>query len=441
MRILVTGSSGHLGEALLRVLGAEGEEIVGLDLLDSEYTTAVGSIADRDFVRRCAEGVDAILHTATLHKPHVGSHSRQAFVDTNVTGTLNLLEEAVAAGVGRFVFTSTTSAFGRALTPTAGAPAAWITEGVTPIPRNVYGVTKIAAEELCELVHRDHGMPCLILRTSRFFPEADDREEVRNAYDDANLKVNELLYRRVDIEDVVSAHRLGLERAPAIGFGRYIISATTPFTRDDLTELATDAPSAARRLFPDYETIYAERGWSMFPSIDRVYVNANARDDLGWTPRYDFASALDRLAAGEDPRSPLAVTVGAKGYHAVSTGRTPCADERLNLPAKTSVELDPAGHVQLGASASASMLFSAQSSPLPLGHARRQLAAPRGLPHCHWVFHDFSCNQSARWCSMSLCGNRLKARSHRRRHDGSVIRGLNRVLSAELSRGGDASAP
>jgi len=320
MRILVTGSSGHLGEALVRVLRSEGEEIVGLDLLDSEYTTAVGSIVDRDFVRRCVEGMDAILHAATLHKPHVGSHSRQDFVDTNVTGTLNLLEEAVAAGVGRFVFTSTTSAFGRALTPTAGAPAAWITEGVTPIPRNVYGVTKIAAEELCELVHRDHGMPCLILRTSRFFPEADDREEVRNAYDDANLKVNELLYRRVDIEDVVSAHRLGLERAPAIGFGRYIISATTPFTRDDLTELATDAPSAARRLFPDYETIYAERGWSMFPSIDRVYVNANARDDLGWTPRYDFASALDRLAAGEDPRSPLAVTVGAKGYHAVSTG-------------------------------------------------------------------------------------------------------------------------
>ncbi len=320
MRILVTGSSGHLGEALLRVLGAEGEEIVGLDLLDSEYTTAVGSIADRDFVRRCAEGVDAILHTATLHKPHVGSHSRQAFVDTNVTGTLNLLEEAVAAGVGRFVFTSTTSAFGRALTPTPGSPAAWITEHVSSIPRNVYGVTKTAAEDLCELVHRDHGLPCLILRTSRFFPEADDREEVRNVYDDANLKVNELLYRRVDIEDVVTAHRLALERAPEIGFGRYIISATTPFSRDDLAELAVDAPSVVRRLFPAYEAVYALHGWRMFPRVDRVYANAQARRALGWAPRYDFRYALDRLAANEDPRSPLAVSVGAKGYHAVSTG-------------------------------------------------------------------------------------------------------------------------
>ncbi len=320
MRILVTGSSGHLGEALLRVLGAEGEEIVGLDLLDSEYTTAVGSIADRDFVRRCAEGVDAILHTATLHKPHVGSHSRQAFVDTNVTGTLNLLEEAVAAGVGRFVFTSTTSAFGRALPPTPGSPAAWITEHVSSIPRNVYGVTKTAAEDLCELVHRDHGLPCLILRTSRFFPEADDREEVRNVYDDANLKVNELLYRRVDIEDVVTAHRLALERAPEIGFGRYIVSATTPFSRDDLAELAVDAPSVVRRLFPAYEAVYALHGWRMFPRVDRVYANAQARRALGWAPRYDFRYALDRLAANEDHRSPLAVSVGAKGYHAVSTG-------------------------------------------------------------------------------------------------------------------------
>src|SRR5205085_7331239 len=188
---------------------------------------------DRGFVRRCMRGVDAVVHSATLHKPHVATHSRQDFVDTNVTGTLNLLEEAASAGVKSFVFTSTTSTFGRALTPPPGAPAAWVTEDVAPVPRNIYGATKTAAEDLCELVHRDHGLPCLILRTSRFFPEADDRDDVRSAYDDANLKVNELLYRRVDVEDVVSAHRCALERAPELGFGRYIISATTPLRRED----------------------------------------------------------------------------------------------------------------------------------------------------------------------------------------------------------------
>jgi UDP-glucose 4-epimerase len=320
VRLLVTGSAGHLGEALARVLGAEGHEVVGLDVLASPFTTVVGSVADRALVRECVAGADAVLHAATLHKPHVGSHSRQDFVDTNVTGTLCLLEEALAAGASRFVFTSTTSAFGRALTPPPGAPAAWITEEVAPVPRNIYGVTKTAAEDLCELVHRDHGLPCLILRTSRFFPEADDRDDVRSAYEDANLKVNELLYRRVDLEDVVSAHRRALERAPELGFGRYIVSATTPFTRDDLAELRADAPAVVDRLYPDARGIFAARGWRMFPSIERVYDNAKARAELGWAPRFDFRAALDRIAAGEDHRSELAAAVGAKGYHAVPTG-------------------------------------------------------------------------------------------------------------------------
>jgi UDP-glucose 4-epimerase len=319
-KILVTGSSGHLGEALVRVLRAEGREVVGLDVLDSPFTTVVGSVADRDVVRGCLTGVGAVLHTATLHKPHVGSHGRKAFVDTNVTGTLTLLEEAVTAGVNSFVFTSTTSAFGRALSPPPGAPAAWITEDVVPVPKNVYGVTKAAAEDLCRLVHDDHGLPVVVLRTSRFFPEPDDSDEVRAAYADANVKANEFLHRRVDLEDVVGAHLLAADAAPAIGFARYIVSATTPFTRDDLDALGRDAPAVVRPLFPDQEAVYARLGWRMFPRLDRVYVNARARADLGWTPRHDFRSVLDRLAAGEDPRSDLARAVGAKGYHAVTTG-------------------------------------------------------------------------------------------------------------------------
>jgi UDP-glucose 4-epimerase len=320
MKILVTGSAGHLGEGLVRTLRADGVEAVGLDILATPYTDIIGSIADRALVRSAMAGIDAVVHAATLHKPHVGSHSRQEFIDTNLTGTVNLLEEAVAAGVGRFVFTSTTSAFGRALTPPPGAPAAWITEDVAAVPRNIYGVTKSAAEDLCELVHRDNGLPVLILRTSRFFPEADDRDEVRAAYEDANLKVNELLYRRVDLEDVVSAHRRALDRAPEIGFGRYIISATTPFTRDDLPSLRADAPAVVARRFPGYQQVYRDRGWRIFPSIERVYVNERARTELGWEPRYDFAYALELLANGQEVRSELAKQVGAKGYHAESTG-------------------------------------------------------------------------------------------------------------------------
>ena len=121
MQVLVTGSAGHLGEALVRVLSTDGHQVVGVDLLPSRYTDVVGSITDRSLVAECMRGADVVIHTATLHKPHVATHSYQEFIDTNVTGTLRLLEQAVSAKVGSFVFTSTTSVFGSALEPsTAG---------------------------------------------------------------------------------------------------------------------------------------------------------------------------------------------------------------------------------------------------------------------------------------------------------------------------------
>jgi len=118
----------------------------------------------------CMRGVDVVIHTATLHKPHVATHSRQAFVDTNVSGIHTVLEAALASGASSVVFSSTTSTFGGALTPTGDCPARWIDEDVPSVPRNSYGVTKKAAEDLCELFFTSRRLPCLVLRTSRFFP-------------------------------------------------------------------------------------------------------------------------------------------------------------------------------------------------------------------------------------------------------------------------------
>lgn len=299
----------------MRTLPALGHEPIGIDVTPSPFTQVTGSIAERALVDEYMRGVDAVLHVATLHKPHVATHSRQDFVDTNITGTLNLLEAAVVNKVRSFIFTSTTSTFGDALTPPAGSPAAWITEDVATIPKNIYGVTKTAAEDLCKLFYRNQKLPCLVLRTSRFFPEGDDVDDRRNGYEDANLKVNELLYRRVDTEDVVSSLLLGIERAPTLGFGKFIITATTPFSRGDLAELGVNAPAVLARYYPDYQRIFAARGWKMLPALDRVYVNERARTVLGWQPKYDFARALDSVSAGQDYRSPLAVAVGSKGYH------------------------------------------------------------------------------------------------------------------------------
>ncbi|EXF81798.1 hypothetical protein CFIO01_04846 [Colletotrichum fioriniae PJ7] len=201
--VLVTGSAGHLGAALMLSLPSLGHVPHGIDILASPTTTTVGSITDRALIASILADnpfITHIVHAATLHKPHVDSHPKSAFIDTNITGTLVLLEEAAAAPKNRiksFLFISTTSTFGRALAPAPGQPAAWITESVTPLPKNIYGVTKCAAEDLCSLIHRQTSLPVLVLRTSRFFPEPDDDEDRRAAMpDDANLKaVRELGWR------------------------------------------------------------------------------------------------------------------------------------------------------------------------------------------------------------------------------------------------------
>jgi nucleoside-diphosphate-sugar epimerase len=321
MSILVTGSSGHLGEALVRVLSERGAGVVGVDRVRGAFTNVVGSIADRESVARAVRGVTTVYHAATLHKPHVESHSREAFVETNVRGTLILLEESVKAGVRSFVFTSTTSAFGDALRPAPGLPAAWITEAVVPSPKNIYGVTKVAAEDLCQLFHRNEGLSCIVLRTSRFFPEEDDDPAVRAAFGADNAKANEFLFRRVDIEDVVSAHLIAAQRAREIGFGKFIVSATTPFRPEDAARLREDAPAVLGLRVPGHEAGYARLGWRMFPAIDRVYDNAKARRELGWTPKWDFETVLRRLRETGDIRSPLARLIGEKGYRVARLDR------------------------------------------------------------------------------------------------------------------------
>jgi nucleoside-diphosphate-sugar epimerase len=315
IRVLVTGSSGHLGEALARTHTDKGDDVVGIDIKDGAFTTTLASITDKEKVMHAISGIEVVYHTATLHKPHIATHSNQQFVDTNVSGTLNLLEAAARSNVRAFIFTSTTSTFGDALRPVVGTAAAWITEQVIPQPKNIYGATKVAAEDLCQLFHRNFGLNCIVLRTSRFFPEDDDNKAKREAYSADNAKASEFLFRRVELEDAVTAHLAAADKATTLGFGRYIVSATSPLLPEDLVDLNTTAPAVVGYRVPEYAGIYAQLGWKMFDRIDRVYDNTLARQELGWQPKYDFAHVLDRLAAGEPFTSELARVVGSKGYH------------------------------------------------------------------------------------------------------------------------------
>jgi UDP-glucose 4-epimerase len=313
--VLVTGSAGHLGEALMRHFRTAGQPARGLDVKPSPFTDIAAAVADRAAVRAAVAGAGAVIHTATLHKPHVATHAREDFLDTNVRGTLVLLEEAAAAGAQAFVLSSSTSVLGAALNPAPGAPAAWIDEDVVPVPKNIYGVTKRAAEDLCELFARRHGLPGIVLRIARFFPEEDDDRTRRLDWADANLKANEFLYRRADIADVVSAHLAAAARAPALGFGRYIVSATTPFRREDCAALGRDAAAVLWHRVPEARAAFARLGWRPLPVLDRVYDNARARMALGWQPKVDFAAVFARALRGEPVLGPLAALIGCKGYH------------------------------------------------------------------------------------------------------------------------------
>lgn len=307
MRYLVTGSSGFLGAALIERLRDDGHHAVGLDPVPGPWTTAVGSASDRDLVRNVLreEGITAIVHAGALHKPHVATHSQAAFLDTNVAGTLVLLEEATAAGVDRFVFTSTTSLMIdrtiRAGSEGGATSAAWLDEDHGPLrPRNIYGVTKLAAEHLCRLHHELHGLPVVVLRTARFFPEEDDQAH-RIPQSAVNTKVNELLFRRVTLDDIVRSHVLALERAPSLGHDLFLVTADTPFRPEDGPALITDAPSVVARVHPRYRAIYDRLGWTMFDRIDRVYSPHRAALRLGFRATTTFDTVLDLLDAGGDP--------------------------------------------------------------------------------------------------------------------------------------------
>ena len=299
MRVLLTGSSGWLGRYLAPRLRAAGHAVTGLDVAPGTHTDVIGTVADRVLVDRIfAEAkIDAVIHSGALHKPDIARYPAQAFVDVNVTGTLNLLEASIAAGAGRFVFTSTTSLMiSDAIRRAKGDAAAWIDETLSPLePRNIYGVTKLAAEHLCRVYNAEHGLPCLILRTGRFFPEDDDTH--REPAGD-NLKANEFLNRRLTVEDAADAHVAALARAAEIGFDTFILSAPTPFSRDEAGELKTDAPSVIARHFPDAAVLYATRGWRLPTSIDRVYDAGRAERVLGFRCRTGFAEVLAALRDG-----------------------------------------------------------------------------------------------------------------------------------------------
>ncbi|MFB3895390.1 MAG: NAD-dependent epimerase/dehydratase family protein [bacterium] len=276
MRILVTGTSGKIGSTIAEYLQSQ-HEIIGLDLVPGKFTTVYGDIADRVLVSKIMPGVEAIIHTASLHAPHVATHSEAEFIHTNVDGVRVLLDMAQKHGVTRFVYTSTTSVYGDAMV--SPHCAVWVTEDLEPQPRDIYDQTKLAAEALCRDASIQHAIHCIVLRMSRCFPEPP------------HLMASYRLYRGVDARDVAQAHALALFK-PEEHYRIYNISALSPFQKEDLETLATNPEIVIQKRCPMMILEFHRRGWPLPQRIDRVYVIDRAQKELGLVPKYGFAEYL-----------------------------------------------------------------------------------------------------------------------------------------------------
>lgn len=296
MRVLVTGSATPLGASLVRTLAGWGDDVVGLDRRASATTHVVAALADRAAVARALRDVDAVVDVSGFAARDERSRAA-ALTDAEVDGTRVLLEAAAAARVQAYV---RTSRLGRPAAGARGTPARWIDEDTPVLPDDACAAAHAAIENYCEHFARHHGLPCVVLKIAGLLEPEAGRVPAPGA---ASRRIEELLHRRVDLEDAVSAHVLAVHAAPEARTGRYLVAATTPFTRDDLAALAVDAPSVVARRVTDYTEIYLRRGWRPTSTIDHVLDNARARRELGWRPRYDFGTVLARLARGEQPGS------------------------------------------------------------------------------------------------------------------------------------------
>ncbi len=279
MKVLVTGASGQLGSATVAHLRGYGHKVTGIDVMPSATTHQILDIKDKEAVEAATRGFDAIIHTAALHGKHYElNYPREAFIQTNIIGTLNLLDACVKNGVKKFLYTSTTSIYGDALVDKD--KAVWVDETLAERPRDIYDITKQTTEQLCRDFFYKEGLQASVYRVGRFLPEDD------------NLKTNHRLYRGLDERDGAEALRLALD-VNFKDFEIFNISSGSPFKQEDVVALKHSPLGPILKYYPEAEAIYKAKGWAFPQSIDRVYVYDKAKRYFNYRPKYTFEYLLN----------------------------------------------------------------------------------------------------------------------------------------------------
>lgn len=273
-KILVTGSSGQLGRAVVNQLKLRNYNVLGIDIVESTTTDKLIDIRHATQINKLTKGFDAIIHTAAIHGKHYElKYPREEFISTNIDGTFNLLNACTLNGIKKFLYTSTTSIYGKAMVNIN--QAVWVDETLTPDPRDIYDITKLTAELLCRDYFEKEGIETTVLRVSRFLPE------------DENIKAIHRLYRGLDEQDGAVGHILALEKEFQT-FEIYNISNESPFKKTDLQALMTNPKQVIKQYYPDVETIFKDKNWVFPERIDRVYSIEKAKSELNYSPTNNF---------------------------------------------------------------------------------------------------------------------------------------------------------
>lgn len=220
MKIALTGASGYTGGHLLRALSGAGHEVAALlrptaaapEVRGSKARIVEGDLGDRRALHELVGGAEAVVHVAAVYR--TAGHPDAYYHDVNVGGTERLLEEAAAAGVRRFVHTSTVGVHGHVSEPPA-------TEDSPFDPGDVYQATKAEAERLAWRYHRERGVPVSVVRPAAIYGPGERRllklfrAIARGRY--AVVGSGESFYHPVYVDDLVQGFLLALTHSEALG--------------------------------------------------------------------------------------------------------------------------------------------------------------------------------------------------------------------------------
>lgn len=282
MRVLLTGASGFIGRTVAR-MGSGEHDFVLLDSAAQVETAGGirGNILDRDTLLRAAEGCDAIIHTAALHAHFAESATSQEYLQTNVIGTQNVFDAAIANGVRRVILSSSLTV-NIGINGAAAGPVV-INEQSEPKPDHMYPASKLLAEQLGHYYARTHNLEVVQFRYGY----------VRD--NDVTTYGLGLLSRSVAVEDVARANLLALTQ-PGLKDHLLLVAAKTPFTAEDLAWADRDPWSMVERYWPGSRKVLQRSGRQVLARhLYPIFQINRAREVLGWEPHTTFETFLGKL--------------------------------------------------------------------------------------------------------------------------------------------------